>query len=84
MNLSNTISRLKEIAVETSHRVVTCLAAVFLLSATPVLAWSHPGHGLDGLWLHDVLHGVTAAFAIALVVMLTVQYVRRRKSNKRN
>ncbi len=84
MNLSNPIASMTGIAVKARCRVGICLAAIFFLSAIPVLAWSHPGHGLDGLWLHDALHAATAAFAIALVVLLAVQYVRHRKSDKRD
>ncbi len=60
----------------------TTLAVTFALSTLPAMAWSHPGHGLDGLWGHDMLHGATAVFAIALVALLTVRFVRQRKARK--
>ncbi|MEX0740367.1 MAG: hypothetical protein WD071_13575 [Pseudohongiella sp.] len=59
-----------------------CLVAVILLSALPGLAWSHPGHGLDGLWIHDFLHAATAGLVIALVVMLSIRFIRRKRSRR--
>ncbi|MBC54773.1 MAG: hypothetical protein CMQ34_13155 [Gammaproteobacteria bacterium] len=53
-------------------------------TALPGTAWTHPGHGLDGLWVHDVLHGVTAMLAITLVTLLTVGVVRHRRHRKRD
>lgn len=50
----------------------------------PGPAWSHPGHGLDGLWVHDVLHGATVVLAIALVTLLTVGFIRQRRQKKRD
>lgn len=50
----------------------------------PGLVWSHPGHGLDGLWVHDMLHGATAVLAIALVTLLTVGFIRHRRQKKRD
>jgi membrane protein DedA with SNARE-associated domain len=60
------------------------LSASLFLTALPALAWSHPGHGLDGLWAHDLLHGATAVVAIVLIVTLTVRFVRIRKHRKRS
>lgn len=59
-----------------------CLASV-AAAVSPGMAWTHPGHGLDGLWVHDVLHGVTAVLAITLVTLLTVGVVRHRRHKKR-
>lgn len=53
--------------------------ATILMLALPALAWAHPGHGLDDLWVHDMLHGATALAAIALAVLLAVRFVRNRK-----
>lgn len=53
------------------------------LVSLPGLAWSHPGHGLDGLWAHDVLHGATAVLAVALVTLLAVGFIRHRRQKQR-
>lgn len=69
----------KEIKLRMPRLIPTAGVA---LAALPGVVWSHPGHGLDGVWVHDVLHGLTVVCAIALVSLLTVGFMRRRRSNK--
>lgn len=59
------------------------MTAGLVATALPGLAWSHPGHGLDGLWVHDMLHGATVVFAVVLVTLLTVGFIRHRRQKKR-
>lgn len=59
------------------------VAVSIVISTMPALAWSHPGHGLDGLWAHDMVHTATAVLAIALVVTVAVRLGRNRRQKKR-
>lgn len=60
------------------------LAVSIVIFSLPALAWSHPGHGLDGLWAHDMLHTATAVLAIALVVTVAVRFRRNKRQKKRS
>lgn len=72
----------KMIAMITKITRATLMASV-AVTALPGLAWSHPGHGLDGLWVHDMLHGATVVFAVVLATLLTVGFIRHRRQKKR-
>jgi hypothetical protein len=62
-------------------------AASLLLWTLPGLAAAHPGHGLDGLWVHGLIHGVTVVLAISLVALLipaSLRAIRHRRQKNRH
>lgn len=75
---------MKTTTVINTKRNRTPLAVTVALMTMPALAWSHPGHGLDGLWGHDMLHGATVVSVVALVSLLTVRFVRHHRHKKRS
>lgn len=75
---------MKKMTAMITPKIRTAVATTVALTIVPVLAWSHPGHGLDGLWVHDMLHGASAVFAIALVTLLIMRFARHRSQKKRS
>lgn len=60
--------------------LLTGLALMLL----PTLGLTHPGHGLDGLIVHDVLHVLTALSVTALLLTLCLRGYHRFSKRNRN
>lgn len=60
------------------------LVAAWALMLVPSIALTHPGHGLDGLIVHDVLHVLTALSVTALLLMVCLRGYHRFLKRNRN